>query len=149
MSSSIKSAIESEYGDLYKNHKLEQYKIFVNSAEKVSDRRLNSNKFFITINSLIVTLLGIFIEKSSFFMLVISIVGIVISVLWIKSIINYSELNSVKFKIINEIEDDLPLYLYKKEWDILGKNKKYNTLSKTEKYIPYIFICVYISLFFK
>lgn len=148
MTASVKANSELEYGELYKAHQFEQYKIFVSSAEKVSDMRLNSNKFFITINSLIVTLFGIFLEKLSWAVWIIPVLGVGLAVLWIKSIKNYSELNSAKFKIINKIEEELPLDPYKKEWDILEKNEKYKTLSNTEKKIPYLFIGAYIVLFF-
>lgn len=148
MTVSVKSNSELEYGDLYKTHQFEQYKIFISSAEKVSDMRLSSNKFFITINSLIVTLFGIFLEKLSWAVWIIPVLGVGLAVLWIKSIKNYSDLNSAKFKIINKIEEELPLDPYKKEWDILEKNEKYKSLSNTEKYIPYLFIGAYIVLFF-
>lgn len=145
---SVKSNSELEYGDLYIAHRLEQYKIFVSSAEKVSDMRLNSNKFFITINSLIVTLFGIFLDKLSWAVWIVPVLGVGLAVLWIKSIKNYSELNSAKFEIINKMEEELPLDPYKSEWIILENNKKYKTLSKTEIYIPYLFIGAYIVLLF-
>lgn len=148
MDSSIKSVNKSEYDELYQNHKFEQYKIFVSSAEKVSEMRFNSNKFFITINSLIVTLLGIFLENLSGAIWIALFLGIGMSILWIKSIKNYSYLNSAKFQVINKIEQDLPLDPYKKEWDILTCNKKYKTLSKIETFIPYIFIGLYVMIFF-
>lgn len=148
LSTSVKSNSELEYGELYKSHQFEQYKIFVSSAEKVSDMRLNSNKFFITINSLIVTLFGIFLDKLSWAVWIVPVLGVGLAILWIKSINNYSELNSAKFEIINEIEEGLPLDPYKREWDILENNEKYKTLSKTEKWIPYLFIGAYIVLFF-
>lgn len=145
---SINSTRESEYGELYKSHQFEQYKMFVSSAEKISEMRFNSNKFFITINSLIVTLFGIFLEKLSWAVWIVPFLGIGISLLWVKSIKNYSDLNSAKFRVINKIEDDLPLDPYNKEWDILKNNKKYKTLSHTEQYIPCLFIIAYIILFF-
>jgi hypothetical protein len=36
----------------------EQYKLFVESAEKVSDRRQNSNNFYLTLNSVLVSFTG-------------------------------------------------------------------------------------------
>ncbi len=148
LSTSVKSNNELEYGELYKSHQFEQYKIFVSSAEKVSDMRLSLNKFFITINSLIVTLFGTFLDKLSWAVWIVPVLGVGLAILWIKSINNYSELNSAKFEIINKIEEELPLDPYKREWDILENNGKYKTLSKTEKWIPYLFMCAYIVLFF-
>ncbi len=148
MTLSINSAEESEYGELYQSYQFEQYKMFVSSAEKISEMRFNSNKFFITINSLIVTLFGIFLDKLSWYVWIVPFLGIGIAVLWIRSIKNYSYLNSAKFEVINKIEEKLPLDPYKKEWDILNSNEKYKTLSSIEKCIPYLFIIAYIVLFF-
>ena len=35
-----------QYGDRYIEHLLEQYKIYVASADKISDRRQKANEFF-------------------------------------------------------------------------------------------------------
>ncbi|MDU8848108.1 hypothetical protein RYE13_18960 [Clostridioides difficile] len=149
MLSDESSKSKEEYGELYKEHQFEQYKIFICSAEKISDMRININKFFITINSIIVTVLGLFLDNLSWAICLIPILGITISILWIKNITSYSKLNSVKFEIINEIENILPLSMFKKEWDKLKDDKKYNTLSNIEKKTPYVFIILYIVLFFK
>ena len=37
---------------------LEQYKLYVNTAEKNSDRRQSTNNFFLTINSIFLTFSG-------------------------------------------------------------------------------------------
>ncbi len=46
---------EDIYGDLYKTHLLDQYKIYIEMMDRISQRRMSANKFFITTNSLIVT----------------------------------------------------------------------------------------------
>lgn len=42
---------ETNYGEKYKEHLFEQYKLYCESAEKISDRRQNANNYFITINT--------------------------------------------------------------------------------------------------
>jgi len=54
-----------KYGDKYIEHLLEQYKIYINSAEKISDRRQKSNEFFLTLNSALVALLGFTATKTT------------------------------------------------------------------------------------
>ena len=38
-----------EYGDKYSDHLLEQYKLYVEMTDRVSQRRERSNQFFITL----------------------------------------------------------------------------------------------------
>ena len=47
-----------KYGDKYVDHLLDQYKIYIDSTEKISDRRLKTNEFFLGLNTGLVTLLG-------------------------------------------------------------------------------------------
>lgn len=123
-----------------------QYEIFVSSADKISSHRMDANKFFITINSLILTVYSMFFEKVTSAIWVVPVLGIIISLTWIRMLKSYSMLNSAKFKIINEIEDKLPLQPYKEEWDILKNNCEYKTLSKIEQKIPYAFGMVFFVL---
>lgn len=123
-----------------------QYEMFVSSADKISSNRMDANKFFMTINSFILTAYSMFFEKITTAIWVVPILGIIISLAWIRMLKSYSMLNSAKFKIINEIEEQLPLQLYKDEWDILKNNCEYKTLSKTEQNIPYAFGVVFLVL---
>ena len=46
-----------EYGDNYQAHLLEQYKLYVEMADRVSQRRDQSNRFYVTSVSALVALL--------------------------------------------------------------------------------------------
>ena len=50
---------EKEYGNDYKSHYLEQYKIYLEGIEKISDRRQSANNFFLTINTILVSILSL------------------------------------------------------------------------------------------
>lgn len=56
-----------QYGDKYIEHLLEQYKIYISSTEKISDRRQKANEFFLALNTALVTLLGFVISKNEKF----------------------------------------------------------------------------------
>lgn len=138
---------ETTYPDNKKTeHILEQYKMYVESAEKVSDRRSNLNTFYL---SLITTIGGVVgylktntIENSVYLLIGLSISAILICFYWVNLLENYRKLNSGKFKVIHEIENELPLNLYEYEWEKLGKGndpKLYKKLSNVEKIIPTIF----------
>lgn len=144
---------ESEkYGDKYIEHLLEQYKIYINATEKISDRRQKANEFFLTLNSALVTLLGFVISKANHIVVTVSLAsigGITMCYLWYRILRSFKGLNSGKFKVIHAIEARLPLALYDTEWEILGRGKDKKTywpFTHIELWVPWIFIMIYIIL---
>ena len=145
---------EKDYGDDYKNHLFEQYKLYVESIEKTSDRRQHANNYFITINTALISLIGLSFQIKIFENLaviksVLAFVGIVICFIFWHLIRSYKQLNTGKFAVIHEIEKHLPLALYKYEWEILGEgkdNKKYYPFSHIELLIPWVFGIIYALL---
>lgn len=138
--------IKEEYEEGYENHILEQWKTCVEMADKISERRVNSNEFFLTLNSAIVAFSVLFEYEKE---ILVAIIGLFIAGLWIKTIISYKKLNSYKFKIINELEKELPSKPYTYEWDIMGRGndkEKYKKLTDIEKLVPIIFALIYIGI---
>lgn len=143
-----------DYGDNYKDHLLEQYKLYVDSAEKVSDRRQAVINFFVTINTALISLLGIavqidLIEKPV--VITISTLGVLNCVIFWFLIRSHKQLNSGKFKVIHEIEKELPYALFDREWEILKEGrcrKTYWPFSHIELWIPCVFGLFYIVLGF-
>jgi hypothetical protein len=143
-----------KYGDKYIEHLLDQYKIYINATEKISDRRQKTNEFFLALNTGLVALLGFIASKTSateinLILGVSAIAGITMSYLWFRIISSYKGLNSAKFTVIHTIESRLPLALYDTEWELLGEGKDktiYWPFSHIELNVPKIFITIYIVL---
>lgn len=138
----------------YENHLLEQYKIMIESTERVSDRRNSYNSFLLSIHTILISILGYLVthnlDSTSMFTIFIGFLGIVLSVFWIVALNNYRRLNSGKFEVINLIEKELPIQLYKLEWNILeygSRRSNYLKNSKIEKVIPITFIIAYFFIF--
>lgn len=115
-------------------------------ADRVSERRVTVNNLFITLNSVILALSAIIPKKSD---VSIAIVGVIISFLWITTITSYKNLNSAKFKVINELEKQLPTQPFNYEWFLVGQGedkKKYKKLTQIEKNVPIIFIIIYLAI---
>lgn len=135
----------------------EQYKLYIKSAEKISDRRQKSNEFFLTLNTAILATIGFAISKGknimpSLFFILIGIGGITICYFWYRIIRSYKGLNSGKFDVIHIIETKLPLSLHKAEWEILGKGiskDKYWPFSHVELNVPWVFIIFYSFVLLK
>jgi hypothetical protein len=145
---------ESIYGDRYKDHLFDQYKLYIGSAEKISDRRQRANNYFITINTALISLIGLsfqikIFENVVWIKFVLALVGIIICFIFWYLIRSYRQLNSGKFMVIHKIEENLPLALYKYEWEILGEGKdesKYYPFSHIEILIPLVFGIIYTLL---
>ncbi|TRZ94941.1 hypothetical protein D4R78_05235 [bacterium] len=145
---------EKEYGQEYRSHLLAQYQLYVESAEKISDRRQNANNYFITINTVLVSFLGALFQVKLFGNILwvkslIPVIGIIICVIFWYLLRSYKQLNTGKFKVIHEIEQRLPLALYDYEWHVLkeGKDKKtYYPFSHIEMIIPWVFGVIYLIL---
>lgn len=118
------------------NKLLESYKIAINMADKISDRRALANNFFLTLNTAILAFSGIKAKTLVLF------AGILVCIDWLLLLRNYQQLNQAKFEVINKLEKKLSLNIMSLEWDILQQNG-YKTLSSREQIIPITFICVY------
>ena len=138
-----------------KNILLEQYKIFLQTSEDLVSRRQNVNNFYISINSALMAAFGLILALDilsvyKFFTgVLLSIVGIILSISWIKLLASYGDLNASKMKIISCIEKQLPASLYDAEWAALSdklNKRKYVSFTNSEKRVPLLFIIVYICI---
>ncbi len=139
------------YGDSFGTDLLEQYKMYVQSAENVSARRVASSRYLLTLNIALITLYGIQSEGfvQSYWTMLVPILGIPVSWLWYRIIQSHSDLNAVKFQIIHQLEEYLPVALYTYEWQLAGKGRgtSYRAVTRLEKWIPIAFIVLHIVLF--
>lgn len=141
----VKSIIEKRIMSKKQKHKLEsiltQWKICVEMANSISQRRDTMNNIFVTLNLSIVTAASFAWNLKSIPLLV---AGIAICILWISFIRNYKFLNDAKFSVINELEENLPYKPFLKEWNELKESKKYKEGTTLELWLPSIFIALYI-----
>lgn len=140
--------------DRYLEHYIEQYRLYLHIFNNTSDRRQKTNEFFLGINTAIMGIMGFFetkeIPNAPVMFMLIPLVGIAICFCWYRLIISFSQLNRAKFKIIHTLERKLPAKLFESEWMLLGKgkdNSKYFPISHIERFIPIIFIILYIIIF--
>src|SRR3989454_2714148 len=138
------------YGDSFKADLFEQYKQYVESAEKISERRVSANNYLLTVNAFLVTLFGIVAANkfSSYWTILVPVAGLLVSLTWHRIITSYRDLNTVKFDVIHELEQRMPAALYLYEWEKAehGRGKAYRPLSHLERWIPIIFVILYAVL---
>lgn len=130
----------------------EQYKMAVDSANGVSARRAEVNRFFLSVNSILAGGI-IFINEDVSTIVTDSIVfastfGVVVCLIWFLTILDYKRLNGAKFELISVMEKSLPVQFYSDEWKLLNNKKpwyaKYKTLSRLELWLPAAFILLYV-----
>lgn len=125
----------------------QQYKLNVEMADRVSQRRADANKFYIAlIGSLLTYVITILKEKTLtecvLLIFMFGVLGIALALIWYLNIKSYRSLNAAKFEVITQQEQLLPDQSFTKEWQFLdgidGGSKKHITLTKVESYIPCI-----------
>lgn len=129
--------------------RFEQYKLMVEMADRVSQRRQAANSFYLSINTILV-------GGSAYFgggtpplktALLVSLAGLLACRYWSRSILSYKTLNTAKFGVINEMERSLASQPFTDEWTLLdpdGDGKKHNSFYETEKLVPRVFVCIYL-----
>lgn len=133
--------------------KLDLYRLYLGTAEKVSDRRGAANQWLLSVNSAVVALYGLLSTAivgtngsgTNAWTWAIPLAGIIVCVTWAALIDNYSKLNSAKFLVLQEIERDLPYQLFTTERQYY-KAARRGSLSRLERAVPWSFASLHLLL---
>jgi hypothetical protein len=134
---------------------LEQYKLYVEMADRISARRSLANTFFLTLNTAVFAVIGAAWKDGPHvgsWMLVFPLVALLVQCgAWFFLVRSYRQLNSAKYTVIGVLEEKLPASPYwKAEWKALGEGKdkaKYWPLTHLEQWVPVTFACTYLAGF--
>ncbi|WP_299970360.1 hypothetical protein [uncultured Roseobacter sp.] len=128
----------------------ELYKIYLATAEKVSDRRAAANTWMLSVNSAISALYGylkmggasVSEFEQGFWLLAIPAAGIIVCFAWAVLLASYSKLNGAKFQVLHEMEKSLPVAPFEREQKIY-KAMGRRSFTGLEKWAPFAFIGLY------
>lgn len=130
------------------SHLLDQYKLYVEMADRISQRRTTANTYFLTVNSAILAFVGYLTSKDGTeFMWLLGLAGAMLTLFWYNIINSYRNLNTAKWQIVQDIEKRLPISPYDAEWDAVqrGKNPKlYRPISHIESWVPGVFCFLHL-----
>ena len=133
---------------------LEQYKLYVEMADRISARRALANTFFLTLNTAILTAIGVFWNRSprgSDWALVVPLIVLLGQCLaWFWLVRSYRQLNAGKYAVVGALERELPASPYWAEWTVFGEGKdrgRYWPLTHLEQRVPVLFALAYLSGF--
>ena len=143
-------AAKETYGSSFGTDLLEQYKLYVQSVENVSARRVASSRYLLSLNVALAALYGLQSAGfgQSYWLLLIPAIGIPVSLLWYLIIKSHANLNRVKFDVIHEFEQHLPAAMYSYEWHLAeeGRGKTYRAVTTIERWIPILFAALHVVL---
>jgi hypothetical protein len=154
-----KNVSKSNYGseELYYCHVFEQYKIFVEMADRISARRSLANSFFLTLHTVLISVAGFTYEKGpkieNFAINIFPLIFVLaLCYVWLRVIESYKHLNEAKYKVIGEYERSLPTSPYwEAEWvnglSSGNQSKFYRPTTNFETWVPKLFMVFYIILF--
>jgi hypothetical protein len=141
--------------DHYQAAILEQYKLCVEMADRVSARRALANTFFLTLQGVVFTLIGVFWKDkpsgSPALLLLPVVLALGMCAAWFWLVRSYRQLNSGKFAVIATLERRLPAFAYSDgEWTALGEGEDksvYWPLTHLEQWLPTLFALSYVAGF--
>lgn len=155
--------VQSEYGPDYRDHLLKQYRLAVERADAVSERRATMNEFYLVLTSVILSVAGIGVGGAFVGSPVIpprlapwvSLVGFVVTASWLAAIYASNQLNRAKFHVINRLEERLPAAVFTVEWNFrtsgaeltrTGRGRLYTSSTVVESIVPTAFLILFIGL---
>lgn len=140
--------------DKYQTAVMEQYKLYVEHCDRISARRGLANTFFLTLNSAIFTLIGLFWKDrpedvTPWIIVPPLIIAIGLCLAWFWLVRSYRQLNSAKFAVVGALESRLPASpWWNGEWKALGGQEldksRYWAVTHIETWVPALFATTYI-----
>ncbi|WP_330466777.1 hypothetical protein [Micromonospora zamorensis] len=140
-------------GDKYQAAIMEQYKLYVEMADRVAARRTTANTFFLLANSGTITALASLGRASTSLGQAVLVLAIVVLLLqcsaWYWTLRSYRQLSSIKFRVIGVLEERLPASLWlRAEWEAVGSGGNravYWPVARLEQCVPTLFASAYVA----
>lgn len=126
------------------------YKLYVATAERVSDRRAAANTWMLSVNSAIVALYGYLGQdglsvnaiEQGVWLLAIPASGILVCLAWSALLASYSKLNGAKFQVLHEMEKSLSFGPFERE-RVIYKEMGRRAFAGIERRVPFAFMALY------
>ena len=131
-----------------------QYELYLQSIQQISEKRFKANHFYISLLSALLGILAFTFGKDNFQNLAeyqdtmvqaVSLLGLLLNLIWFFTIRSYRKLSDAKYRVINNMEMQLPFQAYHEEWETL-KGHKYFLLTKMEQWLCLALTLPFITL---
>ena len=141
------------YGADYRYHALRQYQMCVEMADRVSNRRMLANSFFVGMNTAVVGALAVALKEgliaSRTLVIAPATAAVLMCVAWWMMVLSYRQLNAGKFRVIVVMERELPFAPFTAEWAALDAARSRRTYLQTttvELLVPWLFAGIHVAL---
>lgn len=130
----------------------EQYKLFVDTSERLVARRQAVNTFFLSANALALSAIGLVANGTReadwglIGIFAIAVAAMMLCWAWRTLVRSYAQLNRGKFDVIDRLEDHVPAAMFRAEWAALGHGRdvgRYRPFTRTEGLVSSIFLAIY------
>jgi len=122
-----------------------QYELMVNSSLQLTNWRQGANNFFLAVNAALLTIAAYLYSLSPLTGVVIGAMGIAIAALWHSTITYFRALNKAKFAVIDEMEKQLPVPMFRLEY-LHFKKENTKIATQIECGVPWLFSIAYIMV---
>ncbi len=104
---------------------IDQYTHYAESAMAVSERRLRTNRFYVSLLSGILVAVTFIAQGPLSYaqqvgLVAVGLLGVSLCGLWYQTVDSHRRLNQAKYEILHEMEADFAYAVYQREWDRLG-----------------------------
>jgi hypothetical protein len=142
-------------------NKFDEYKLFVDSTDRLSDRRQKISNTYLTVNSIIIGAIAFLVKDTVFsadwrpiVVLLPLIIGIIVCSVWKQIIYKYKMLIGLRIDELREIENHVAMEnchrmyhaedkLYPRDQKNIPIKGKALNISDKEAWLPNIFIIIY------
>lgn len=141
--------------DIEQHERLEIYKLHAELADRVSQRREGANRLYVSLLVGLVVFLAALLRFGMGQVPVQPVLGglgafgVLLSISWIIVILSYRQLNSAKFRVLQEMEEQLVHKFFVREEGLFSEGGifgRYRKLTVVETVLPIIFIILFCAL---
>lgn len=118
----------------------EQYRILVETSERLVARRQTVNAFFLSVHTLLLSAIGFNFQQAFSSagwtgplaaVIGLCVAGMLVAYTWRRMVSSFRQLNAGKFAVIECLEQHLPAAMFTAEWAALGNGRD------KRKYVPF------------
>ncbi|NJM34087.1 MAG: hypothetical protein HC850_04495 [Rhodomicrobium sp.] len=129
----------------------------VDTAERNIERRMRTNQFYFSITAAVFVVysylnankikniatlpLSQSLDEFSIAMLALPVFLIIVSMSWFSLLLSFRSLSKAKYAVICEIESDLPIQPFTREWDFYKKYRR-TEITVLELVVPFLFYVI-------
>lgn len=130
---------------------VEQYKVLVDSLNKLNEVRETANNFWTSVNGALTATLAYIRDAQSmggsqkpFLLLTVLLFGFLLTLSWISALRSIKKSSEVKNDIIVEVEQYLPAKIFTASRRKPGKEEQRGSIALKEMLVPFTFLMGYI-----